>query len=84
MTISVPCGFDGQRLPIGLQIGGLPGGEAAVLKVAHAYEQVPVVLLENDTSICRYGGGPFSLWPYGIPQKGPRIGDLSNRRYRRR
>ena len=38
-AISVPCGFGGQGLPIGLQIGGHPGSEATLLKVAHAYEQ---------------------------------------------
>ena len=38
-AISVPCGLTSQGLPIGLQIGGRPGDEATVLKVAHAYEQ---------------------------------------------
>ena len=38
-AISVPCGLSSQGLPIGLQIGGRPGGEERVLKVAHAYEQ---------------------------------------------
>ena len=38
-AISVPCGLSSQGLPIGLQIGGRPGGEETVLKVAHAYEQ---------------------------------------------
>ena len=41
-AISVPCGFGAQGLPIGLQIGGRPGGEATVLKVAHAYEQATI------------------------------------------
>ena len=36
---SVPCGFTSGNLPIGMQIGGRPGGDATVLKVAHAYEQ---------------------------------------------
>ncbi|MDE2137029.1 MAG: amidase [Gammaproteobacteria bacterium] len=39
-TISVPCGFTAQGLPIGLQISGPPGGEAAVLRLARAYERV--------------------------------------------
>ena len=39
-AISVPCGFTSQGLPIGLQIGGRPGAEETILKVAHAYEQV--------------------------------------------
>ena len=38
-TISVPCGFTGEGLPIGMQITGPPQGEATVLRLAHAYEQ---------------------------------------------
>jgi aspartyl-tRNA(Asn)/glutamyl-tRNA(Gln) amidotransferase subunit A len=38
-AISVPCGFDRQGLPIGLQIAGRPFDEPTVLQVAHAYEQ---------------------------------------------
>ena len=38
-SISVPCGFDEQGLPVGLQIAGKPFDEATVLKVAYAYEQ---------------------------------------------
>ena len=38
-AVSIPCGFSSQGLPIGLQIGGRPGEEETVLKVAHAYEQ---------------------------------------------
>jgi len=38
-TISVPCGFTGKGLPIGMQITGPPGGEATVLRLAHAYER---------------------------------------------
>jgi aspartyl-tRNA(Asn)/glutamyl-tRNA(Gln) amidotransferase subunit A len=37
--ISVPCGFDGKGLPIGLQIIGPAFGEERILHVAHAYEQ---------------------------------------------
>lgn len=37
--ISVPCGFDRQGLPIGLQILGPAFGEEHILKVAYAYEQ---------------------------------------------
>ena len=37
--ISVPCGFDGEGLPIGLQIMGPAFGEEAVLRAAHVYEQ---------------------------------------------
>ena len=38
-AISVPCGFDEQGLPVGLQIAGKPFDEATVLRVAYAYEQ---------------------------------------------
>jgi len=38
-TISVPCGFTAEGLPIGMQISGPPGGEATVLRLAYAYEQ---------------------------------------------
>jgi aspartyl-tRNA(Asn)/glutamyl-tRNA(Gln) amidotransferase subunit A len=38
-AISIPCGFTAAGLPIGLQIIGPHWGEAAVLQVAHAYEQ---------------------------------------------
>lgn len=37
--ISVPCGFDRQGLPIGLQLIGPHLGEATILRAAHAYEQ---------------------------------------------
>jgi len=37
--LSLPCGFDQAGLPIGLQIMGGAFDEAAVLRVAHAYEQ---------------------------------------------
>ncbi len=39
-AISVPCGFDGAGLPIGLMIAGRPFAEATVCRAAHAYEQV--------------------------------------------
>jgi aspartyl-tRNA(Asn)/glutamyl-tRNA(Gln) amidotransferase subunit A len=38
-SVSVPCGFDGDGLPIGLQIQGRPFGEGKVLKVADAYQR---------------------------------------------
>ncbi len=37
--ISVPCGFDGDDLPIGLQLIGPPFGEEKILAAAYAYEQ---------------------------------------------
>ena len=38
-AMTVPCGFNSEMLPIGLQIGGRPGEEDMVLKVGYAYEQ---------------------------------------------
>ena len=38
-AISLPCGFDADGLPIGLQIAGKPFDEMTVLRVAHAYER---------------------------------------------
>ncbi len=37
--LSLPCGFDEQGLPIGMQLTGPAFGEGEVLRVAHAYEQ---------------------------------------------
>lgn len=37
--LSLPCGFDAQGLPIGLQIIGRTFDEATVLRVAYTYEQ---------------------------------------------
>jgi aspartyl-tRNA(Asn)/glutamyl-tRNA(Gln) amidotransferase subunit A len=37
--LSVPCGFDDQGLPIGMQVMGPAFAEGEVLRVAHAYEQ---------------------------------------------
>jgi aspartyl-tRNA(Asn)/glutamyl-tRNA(Gln) amidotransferase subunit A len=37
--LSLPCGFDGNNLPIGLQLIGRAFGEDTVLRVGHAYEQ---------------------------------------------
>ncbi len=38
-TISVPCGFTGSGLPIGLQVAGRLFDDVTVLRVAHAYER---------------------------------------------
>lgn len=38
-AISLPCGFTGAGLPIGLQLIGQPFRESSLLALAHAYEQ---------------------------------------------
>jgi aspartyl-tRNA(Asn)/glutamyl-tRNA(Gln) amidotransferase subunit A len=39
-AISVPCGFDKEGMPIGLQIAGRPFDEASVLRCASAVERL--------------------------------------------
>ena len=38
-AISVPCGFDAQGLPIGLQLVAAPYDEATLLRAAAAYQR---------------------------------------------
>ena len=38
-AITVPCGFDTERHPVGLQIVGRPFDEDMVLRVAYAYQE---------------------------------------------
>ena len=38
-TISIPCGFTSDNLPIGLQLAAAPWREELLLQVAHTYEQ---------------------------------------------
>jgi aspartyl-tRNA(Asn)/glutamyl-tRNA(Gln) amidotransferase subunit A len=37
-ALSVPCGFDGNGAPIGLQLVGRPFDEALLYRIAHAYQ----------------------------------------------
>jgi aspartyl-tRNA(Asn)/glutamyl-tRNA(Gln) amidotransferase subunit A len=39
LALSLPCGFDAQNLPIGMQIIGKSFDEATILNLAHSYEQ---------------------------------------------
>ena len=39
-SVSVPCGFDSKRLPVGLMIQGRPFAEARILKVADAFQRL--------------------------------------------
>jgi aspartyl-tRNA(Asn)/glutamyl-tRNA(Gln) amidotransferase subunit A len=38
-ALSVPCGFSGDNLPIGMQLVGRPFAEETILRVAHHYQQ---------------------------------------------
>jgi aspartyl-tRNA(Asn)/glutamyl-tRNA(Gln) amidotransferase subunit A len=38
-STSVPCGFTGDGLPVGMQISSKPGGDSTTLRLAYAYEQ---------------------------------------------
>jgi aspartyl-tRNA(Asn)/glutamyl-tRNA(Gln) amidotransferase subunit A len=38
-ALSLPCGFDNDGLPIGMQIIGKPFDESTILNLAYAYEQ---------------------------------------------
>ncbi len=38
-SVSVPCGFSSEGLPVGLQISAAPGADDVALRLAHAYEQ---------------------------------------------
>ena len=38
-SVSVPCGFTREGLPVGLQMSASPGADALVLEVARAFEQ---------------------------------------------
>ena len=53
-TISVPCGFTGDGMPIGMQLAGRNWDESTVLRAAYAYEQAAEwrdhrPTLESDT-----------------------------------
>jgi aspartyl-tRNA(Asn)/glutamyl-tRNA(Gln) amidotransferase subunit A len=46
-AISLPCGFDPQGLPIGLQLIGNVLAEELVLQLAHHYEQAAQVMAQR-------------------------------------
>ena len=56
-TVSVPCGFTKDGLPIGLQLAAAPWRDDLVLQVAHAYEQVTD--WHTRTPACRNFKGCF-------------------------
>jgi aspartyl-tRNA(Asn)/glutamyl-tRNA(Gln) amidotransferase subunit A len=38
-TLSIPVGFNAQRMPLGIQLSGRPFDDATVLRAGHAYQQ---------------------------------------------
>lgn len=38
-AVSLPCGFDGKGLPVGMQLIGEAFSEAKLIKAAYAYQQ---------------------------------------------
>jgi aspartyl-tRNA(Asn)/glutamyl-tRNA(Gln) amidotransferase subunit A len=38
-ALSVPCGFDGNGLPIAMQLIGRPFAESTLFRLGHAYQQ---------------------------------------------
>jgi len=38
-ALTIPCGFDGNNLPIGLQLIGKPFDESTLLRVGYTFEQ---------------------------------------------
>ncbi len=51
--ISVPVGFDGRGLPMGMQLIGKPQGDFELLQLAHAYEQAAQEVLQRQPSVMR-------------------------------
>jgi aspartyl-tRNA(Asn)/glutamyl-tRNA(Gln) amidotransferase subunit A len=51
--LSIPCGFDGNGLPVGLQLMGNYFSEAHLLGVAHRYQQASDfhLRLPNETPL---------------------------------
>ncbi|KAL5541242.1 hypothetical protein UlMin_042715 [Ulmus minor] len=49
-AISVPVGYDKQGLPIGLQLLGRPWGEASILRLAHAVEELCAKSIKKPAS----------------------------------
>ena len=71
--ISVPCGFAGDRLPVGLQLTGRMFDEETILRVADAYERATGLahaeaadLINSGLQASDSGPGAWSLEPSGL------------------
>jgi aspartyl-tRNA(Asn)/glutamyl-tRNA(Gln) amidotransferase subunit A len=54
-AISVPCGFDSNGLPIGLQLMAPVLEEARLLQVSHHYEQAAEVMKDRPEAALAIG-----------------------------
>ncbi|HSM91115.1 MAG TPA: amidase family protein, partial [Desulfobacterales bacterium] len=54
-AMSLPCGFSGAGLPIGLQLIGKPFAEAEILRAAYAFEQATDWHKQKADICCRGG-----------------------------
>lgn len=52
-VLSVPCGFDADRLPVGLSLAARPMEEALLCRVGHAYQQATGWHLERPPLVSR-------------------------------
>ena len=65
-AITVPCGFDENGLPVGLQFVGGPLGDGAVLEVARGYQTSAGSPLSTGRPSL-----PRALGPHDLAQSGP-------------
>jgi aspartyl-tRNA(Asn)/glutamyl-tRNA(Gln) amidotransferase subunit A len=67
-AISLPCGFDGLGLPIGIQIVGRPYGEARICRIAHAYERA-AGWVDRRPPLSKSRGRSYGLHEEGRPAR---------------
>jgi Asp-tRNA(Asn)/Glu-tRNA(Gln) amidotransferase A subunit family amidase len=51
-ALTLPCGFDRQGLPVGLQLVGPAWAEPTLLRVAHAFQQASDWHTRRALSFC--------------------------------
>ena len=72
-AVSVPCGFSAGGLPAALQIAGPEFGEAAIIRVAHAYERGTDWHTRRPADIARPRATRDRLWAgQAHPTRSPR------------
>jgi Asp-tRNA(Asn)/Glu-tRNA(Gln) amidotransferase A subunit family amidase len=58
-VLALPCGLDGDGLPVGLQLVGIPGQETALFETATLVERV-LGFHQSHTPLARTGKGAVS------------------------